>query len=466
MYFPNPLGIAGGVDKNACHLRDWLSLGAGFVELGTVTPFPQKANRGKILDRSLEHFSLWNNMGFPNKGMEYVRQKLAVLQERELSAVQNSLSAHFLLGRKGEQSSSPLAGKPRSSFSIPIKSRLRDHSSFSLAGKPRVSRGDIAGAESPPLSFGKSFESASSGKSSESASSGKPSESDRSSFSSDKSSGLTHSSFDKPFESARPPIFINIGKNRETPLSQALDDYKKLMKCLYPFASAFVINISSPNTKGLRGLFDKKALPEFLKSLKDFAGGLKGPGKLEGGVDFAYPPGWKLYKELKGPADRLENRMDLEDSEGNNLNYELRGPAGKLENGVDSDREIPLILKLSPDEKDILRIIGQSVEAGIDGWCICNSTKERAVPGLFPERGGVSGRFLADRSLSLLKEVKKYLVDRRVKDKLLISCGGVLTAQDVQERLSAGADLVQVYSALVFEGPGFFHSVFRELSPQ
>ena len=115
-----------------------------------------------------------------------------------------------------------------------------------------------------------------------------------------------------------------------------------------------------------------------------------------------------------------------------------------------------MILKISPDETDFIRIIDQSVEAGIDGWCVCNSTKKRAVPSLFPERGGVSGKLLADQSLSLLKELNKYLSDRNIGDKLVISCGGVLTAQDVLERLQEGANLVQVYSALIFEGPTFF----------
>lgn len=281
--FSNPLGTAGGIDKNAFHIEDWWSLGAGFLEVGTVTPEPQKANSGKILDRSLKHFSIWNNMGFPNKGLDFVKKKLSCLPEKRPS-----------------------------------------------------------------------------------------------------------------------PVFVNIGKNRQTPVSQAFEDYKKSLSALNPYADAFVINISSPNTKDLRTIFDENKLPRFLKSLK---------GLME------------------------------------NLNS-----------------KIPLILKISPDETDFIRIVDQSLEAGIDGWCICNSTKKRSIPSLFPEQGGISGKLLASQSLNLLKELNKYLSDRKIESKLVISCGGVFTAQDVLERLQEGANLVQVYSALVFEGPSFFQSVYKTVS--
>ena len=85
----------------------------------------------------------------------------------------------------------------------------------------------------------------------------------------------------------------------------------------------------------------------------------------------------------------------------------------------------PLILKLSPDEKDFIRIIEQSLSAGIDGWCICNSTKQRPVKNLFPEdRGGLSGQLLADTSLKMLKQLTAYLKENNITDKLVISCGG------------------------------------------
>ena len=279
--FLNPLGTAGGVDKNALHIDDWQALGAGFIEIGTVTFQPQKAHPGPILKRSLSGQALWNRMGFPNKGAFFVQKRLSQSQRRQA------------------------------------------------------------------------------------------------------------------------PLFINIGKNRQTPLSQAEEDYKKVIQALYPFASAFVINISSPNTKNLKDLLKKQRLSIFLRSLKKF-------------------------------AERF----------------------GKT----------PLILKVSPDEAHLIQVIEQSLEEGIDGWCIANSTSRRPAPDGFPKQGGVSGKPLTQRSLNLLKEVKKYLAQQGVSDKLLISCGGVFTPQDVLERLQAGAHLVQVYSALVFEGPGFFQSLFKKLS--
>ena len=72
LHFPNRLGIAGGVDKNAEHLKVWQKLGVGFIEVGTVTPYAQGANPGKILDRDWNSKNLWNRMGFPNHGADEV----------------------------------------------------------------------------------------------------------------------------------------------------------------------------------------------------------------------------------------------------------------------------------------------------------------------------------------------------------------------------------------------------------
>ena len=284
LHFPNPLGTAGGLDKNAFYIKNYWSLGAGFLEVGTVTPEPQSSNKGQILDRSLKYLSLWNNMGFPNKGLVYVKKKLEMLSK--------------------EQASNPT------------------------------------------------------------------------------------------------PLFINLGKNRQTPLDEAVEDYKKGMLALQKYASVFVINISSPNTKSLRQIFDTKYFFPFLKSL-------------------------------------VEIRNDL-------------------------SKNIPLILKLSPDEEDWLRVIEKSLTVGIDGWCLTNTTKQRPVRNLFPkDRGGISGQLLASLSLSMLKKLKDWLRKNKIEDKLVISCGGVLSPQDVFERLKLGADLVQVYSALVFQGYSFFNSVSK-----
>ena len=157
--FPNPLGTAGGLDKNALYIKNYWSLGAGFVEVGTVTPKAQGPNPYKILDRSVSHLSLWNNMGFPNKGLDFVKGSLEKFFEKN-----NNFQTE--------------------------KSQLEKNNNFQPEKSQLVS-----------------------------------------------------------------PLFINIGKNRDRPISQAIEDYKTSMEALYPFADAFVINISSPNTKGLRELF-------------------------------------------------------------------------------------------------------------------------------------------------------------------------------------------------------------------
>lgn len=289
-YFPNPLGTAGGIDKNALNIKHWQKLGAGFCEIGTVTPEPQTANPGKILDRHLKHYSLWNNMGFPNKGLSFVREKLTEIKASKIAT----------------------------------------------------------------------------------------------------------------------PLFINIGKNRNTSIEQALEDYKKCIVGFYEFADIFVINISSPNTKNLRSLSNEQTLPGFLKSLKQTS--------------------QVLYEE--------------------------------------TGRQTPMLLKLSPDEtdQDFLRIIDQSLEAGIDGWCISNSSSQRSIKGLFPEHGGVSGRLVKKQSLYFLKLLKSHLDKKNIEDKLIVSCGGVFNAEDILNRLQAGAHLIQVYSALVFKGPGFFKSISKKMT--
>ena len=283
LYFPNPLGTAGGIDKNALNIKDWWRLGAGFCEVGTITAKPQNQNPGKVLDRDIKTKSLWNSLGFPNKGLEFALSRLKTLPP------------------PGERST---------------------------------------------------------------------------------------------------PVFANIGKNRDTPLDRAYEDYKTCIEALCQYVEAFVINISSPNTKNLRELFRRENLTLFLESLKS--------------------------------TNTLKR---------------------------------PLILKISPDlsEEDFLRVIEQSLKAKVDGWCICNSTAKRDQNSLFPSWGGISGGPLRTQSLHFLKLLKAYLNNKtEQQDKLIISTGGVLTPEEVLERLNLGAHLVQVYSALVFTGPGFFKQTYQK----
>ena len=280
LFFKNPLGIAGGVDKNAQSIREWSHLGAGFVEVGTVTPKPQTPNPGKIIGRHTQQQALWNKMGFPNGGVE--------------AAVQTF---------------------QKNNFSSPV------------------------------------------------------------------------------------PIFINVGKNRTTHNELAAQDYIYCMNELHQWADAFVINISSPNTKGLRELLQPEYLESFLKPILDCGQKLK----------------------------------------------------------------TPTLLKLSPDidSSQLKTILTTSLRLGIDGWILTNTTIQRSENSVFPTEGGVSGSPLSKLSAALLRETLKILGDDR-KGKLVVSCGGIMTPEDVFERLRMGADLVQVYSALVFSGPYFFNQVAQQ----
>lgn len=201
------------------------------------------------------------------------------------------------------------------------------------------------------------------------------------------------------------PLFINIGKNRDTPNERAADDYVFCLTRLWSFADAFVVNISSPNTSGLRELLKPENLSGFLRPIVD-------------------------------ARQRLS----------------ATGPSR------------PLLLKLSPDltPQDQERALLVSAEMGFDGWIISNTTLSRQPGCSFPTDGGVSGAPLAPLARESLAHAIRVLGERR-QGRLLISAGGVMSARDVRERLEMGADLVQVYAALIFEGPGFFRRIAHEI---
>ena len=199
----------------------------------------------------------------------------------------------------------------------------------------------------------------------------------------------------KKWEHIRPtPLFANIGKNRQTPNEHATQDYLKCIRALSPYVDAFVINISSPNTQGLTQL----CKPSQLKA---------------------------LLTEIQKTLSKLK-------------------------------KQIPFLIKWSIDmeEKDFLQSIDIALECGVGGHIICNSSLQRSASSLWPAYGGLSGAPLQKISSERLKLVQKHLGQER-QNQLLVSVGGILTAKEVFERLNMGADLVQVYSALVFKGPLF-----------
>ena len=277
LYFRNPVGTAGGLDKNGVNINAWWNLGAGFLELGTVTPLPQAKNQGRTVDRDLKLEAVWNCLGFPNLGAEHLKTKLA----------------HH------------------------------------------------------------------------------------------------------PKDQRITPLFINIGKNRWTENADAHLDYIYLLEQFHTMADTFVINISSPNTKGLRDLFKADNFKAFMSPICEAAAKLQAP---------------------------------------------------------------PLLLKLSPDldDESLENIVRVTEDLPIKGWVLTNTTQWRSFDMNFDrDKGGVSGKPLAPKAEKMLTDFQTLLGSRRA-DHLIVSTGGISSQKDVLRRLELGADLTQVYSALIFNGPHFF----------
>jgi dihydroorotate dehydrogenase len=275
--FPNPVGLAAGLDKNARVLHPLMDMGFGWLELGTVTPQPQPGNPKKRMFRLTRQGAIINRMGFNSDGL-----------------------AVFLAN---------------------------------LARHP--SRPGIIG--------------------------------------------------------------INIGKNRDTPAEHALDDYLPALRAVYPQASYVAINISSPNTPGLRTLQSEAPLAALLEALK---------------------------REQSALARQY-------------------------------GRYVPLALKIAPDleDADIDGIARLLLTHQFDAVIATNTTLAR--PGLETEpraleAGGLSGQPLGPLSTRVVRRLYATLQGRAA----IIGVGGIGSTEDAWEKLVAGADLVQVYSALIYQGPG------------
>ncbi|MNT03242.1 Dihydroorotate dehydrogenase [compost metagenome] len=198
----------------------------------------------------------------------------------------------------------------------------------------------------------------------------------------------------------RTPIFVNIGKNRSTPNSEAVNDYLYLVDKFRPLADAFVVNISSPNTQGLRELQSKANLRSLLCPLLD---------------------------------------------------------------RVSHFEPTPILVKLSPDmPEDLLaETVQNCADIGVNGLVLTNTTLSRPANCHFSQEGGLSGAPLKPLSRRAL-EIAVQSLGKKRKDMLLVSVGGIMSPEDVFERLQMGADLVQIYSALVFHGPHFLLDVARK----
>ncbi len=283
--FPNPIGLAAGLDKHAEAVPAWQALGFGFIEVGTVTAIAQPGNPRPRLFRLPEDGALVNRMGFNNQGADAMGRRLEQLRAR---------------------------------------------------GLPRV------------------------------------------------------------------PLGVNLGKSKVTPSEQAAADYRRSFERLGELADYVVVNISSPNTPGLR---DLQRVDEVER----------------------------IVAAIQGPNQRLS-------------------------------RPRPLLVKLAPDlaDADAIACARAALGAGCAGLILTNTTIRfegltSPIEGL---SGGLSGQPLLARSTELLGRVRAALGPEPV----LIGSGGVMDPDGAAAKLAAGANLIQVYTGLIYQGPGFVRQLLRHLN--
>jgi dihydroorotate dehydrogenase len=212
-------------------------------------------------------------------------------------------------------------------------------------------------------------------------------------------------------DAARPRgliVGVNIGKQKETPLEDAADDYEQLMERFASRADYLVVNISSPNTPGLRKLQQRDWLDPLLRRLM------------------------AKKRELDGRADR----------------------------------PCPLLVKLSPDlaDDELEQAVGAITVAGLDGVVATNTTisRENVRSWQATETGGLSGAALTEASTAVVRKIRKMSGERLT----IVACGGVMGPSDAQAKLDAGASLVQLYTGLIYEGPTLVRRIVDGLRRQ
>jgi len=283
--FPNPVGLAAGLDKDGECIKAWEALGFGFIEVGTVTPRPQPGNPRPRMFRLPQAQALINRMGFNNRGVDYLVEQ------------------------------------------------------------------------------------------------------------------VRHARF-------KGVMGINIGKNADTPVERATDDYLIGLRKVYPWASYVTVNISSPNTPGLRNLQYGETLDRLLAALK-------------------------------------EEQQRLADVH---------------------SRYAPLAIKIAPDLTDAdVRTVGQALlRQGMDAVIATNTTFSRAGVESLPhaqETGGLSGAPLMARSTEMVRQLADILEGRLP----IIAVGGILSGADAAAKIAAGASLVQIYTGFIYRGPELIREAVQAL---
>jgi dihydroorotate dehydrogenase len=202
------------------------------------------------------------------------------------------------------------------------------------------------------------------------------------------------------------PIGINLGRNKLTPNERAADDYLRTIEVLHPYADYFAVNVSSPNTAGLRDLQESRVLRALLEQV----------------------------------ATRVRE--------------------------ITTRKTIPVLVKMSPDmtPDDLLRSVDAALEGGATGVIATNTTIARAAlrapAATAAEAGGLSGAPLRTLANETCKQLYRHLRGRVP----IIGVGGIFSADDAYERIRAGATLVQLYTGLIYEGPGVVRQIVSGLA--
>lgn len=202
-------------------------------------------------------------------------------------------------------------------------------------------------------------------------------------------------------------IGVSLGKQKETPLEEAASDYLQVMSDVFPYADYFALNISSPNTPGLRDLQGPKYLDQLLARVM-------------------------AHSHLLAAHNKV--------------------------------RQKPILIKVSPDLSfsEVDEILEPCLKHGIAGIITANTTTQRKhlKGSARQESGGLSGSPLAQLSNEMITYIRKQVGETLA----LVGVGGVFSAEDVREKLSCGASLVQLYTSLVYEGPRIAGRILRSLA--
>jgi dihydroorotate dehydrogenase len=209
------------------------------------------------------------------------------------------------------------------------------------------------------------------------------------------------------------PVGINLGKSKATPLEKAAEDYANSFRVLLPHADFFVVNVSSPNTPHLRQLQDRAALEEILTAMQEV-------------------------------QSRTECRVSSVEG-----------------------RKKPILVKVAPDLsfEALDEIAGLALARGLAGIVATNTTISRPetndaqIQRVYAEAGGLSGRPLRSRSTEMIR----HLYQQTKGNVPIIGVGGIFVADDAWEKIAAGASLIQIYTSLVYRGPGVVKEIVRGL---